>query len=165
MVAVRTQRNEDMIKAAKTKKKAPAPKKRGRKKAALKVIDLPIGDNIDMKLDISGFRKACDMRVKKLDAEKIKVHPTQGGSMFSLTQCADVIGVDGPQLNYYVKQGTVKPTGRAEAGTKKYFTYDALLTFWIIVKLKEQLGRTVKMKTPKGGDVLAGLQKQLASTV
>lgn len=122
-------------------------------------VELKIGDNLLLTLDVGGFRKSLDLRLPVIEAEDVKVNEKTGCRMYSLTQCADIIGVDAPQLNYYVKDGRIRPIGKPEAGTKKYFSEEALLAFLIIVQLKERLGRTVNLMNEKGDDVLSGLQK------
>lgn len=133
-----------------------AKKKTTKKNSTLKewLIHVVIGPNTNLTLDINGFMKDVDSKiVASLDPSKLKIAPKHGGYQFSLSQCAAVCDVEGPALNYYVKEGIVKPHGKPQAGTKKYFTYDALLTFWIIVKLKDGMRINV--------DVIKTLQKQL----
>jgi hypothetical protein len=114
-------------------------------------IEICVGD-ASVRLDIPAFEKSLELRLQVLDQDKIKTD-AKGRPIYSLTQCALVAGVDGPQLNYYVKTGVVKPHGKAMRGKKKYFSYVGLLTFFIIVELKSAMRINV--------DVVSDLQKQL----
>jgi len=149
---------EDTITHFQKLKREPMAKKKKttRKKASAKkwAIDVTVGANTQLTLDINGFMKDVDSKlVATLDPSTLKISPKSGGYQFSLSQCAAICDVEGPALNYYVKEGVVKPHGRPEAGTKKHFTYDALLTFWIICKLKTGMRINV--------DVIKTLQKQV----
>jgi len=118
-----------------------------------KKLTFEIGDNVELTINITGFMSALDLRCRVLDAETIAIHPKKGVPIYSLTQCAQVVGVASSQLNYYVKDKTVKPVNKTQAGFKKYFDYEALLTFWIIIKLKEQMRINIS--------VVKSLQKRL----
>ena len=99
--------------------------------------EIKINNDVKVVINIDAYRKKVDSKVADKEQEK-----------FSLTECAAACGVDAPQLNYYYKQGIVKPIGDYEAGFKRYFDRNALLVFIIIKSLKESMRINIECLKP-----------------
>jgi len=110
-----------------------------------KTIEIEINDAVVVTIDVNEFRNQLNEKIEATEKSEL--------TQFSLTECAEICGVDAPQLGYYVMQGIVKPIGKFERGFKKYFSLDALLAFYIVKSLKESMRINI--------DCLKTLQKAL----
>jgi hypothetical protein len=107
-----------------------------KKKRAVSSLEININEAVKVILNLNEYRKQLD---DKVDAYIGHHNDNEPMEQWSLTQCADICDVDAPQLNYYVKQGIVKPNAKVEIGCKKYFSIDGLLTFFIVKSLKQSM--------------------------